>query len=33
MLKELDTVVLTDDVPPHHELKRGDVGTIGGHML
>lgn len=27
MLKELDTVVLTEDVPLHG-LKRGDVGTV-----
>lgn len=27
MLKELDTVVLTEDVPTYG-LKRGDVGTI-----
>lgn len=27
MLKELDTVVLTEDVP-RHGLKRGDVGTV-----
>ena len=27
MIKELNTVVLTDDVP-EHGLKRGDVGTV-----
>lgn len=27
MIKELDTVVLTEDVP-EHGLKRGDVGTV-----
>ncbi len=27
MFKELDSVVLTEDVPAHG-LKRGDVGTI-----
>jgi hypothetical protein len=27
MLKELDSIVLTEDVPTHG-LKRGDVGTI-----
>jgi Domain of unknown function (DUF4926) len=27
MTKELDTVVLTEDLP-EHRLKRGDLGTI-----
>lgn len=27
MIKELDTVVLTEDLA-HHGLKRGDVGTV-----
>ena len=31
MLKELDTVVLTEDLA-QHGLKRGDVGTVVGSM-
>ena len=27
MIRELDTVVLTEDVP-EHGLKRGDIGTV-----
>jgi len=27
MIKELDTVILTEDLP-EHALKRGDIGTV-----